>query len=264
MSHDWNAKIYSQFLDLRTRPAQDLLAAFPENFQPKMVYDLGCGPGNSTILLKKRWPHAKVVGIDSSEEMLHEAKASYPELTFIKSDIAHFNPKENIDCLFANASLQWLEHHETLIPHLLKQISLGGAFGFQMPNNFHAPTHQITLQLLQNNPNWHRFVPHLRYGKLHQPLYQLPWYYDGLSKAGASDIQIWETEYFQEMANHQEIFNWMQGTGLRPIWSKMNIEHQELFKKDYIEFIQKEYPIQPNGKILLPFRRIFMMGFMAY
>jgi trans-aconitate 2-methyltransferase len=69
MSDTWNAEIYSQFLDLRTRPAQDLLAAIPNSFQPKTVCDLGCGPGNSTILLKKHWPHAKIVGLDSSPDM---------------------------------------------------------------------------------------------------------------------------------------------------------------------------------------------------
>lgn len=88
MSDTWNAKIYSQFLNFRTRPAQDLLAAIPDSFQPKMVYDLGCGPGNSTILLKQRWPQARIVGLDSSLNMLKEAKAAYPELDFVEDDIA--------------------------------------------------------------------------------------------------------------------------------------------------------------------------------
>lgn len=50
----WNSQTYSQFLELRTKPAQDLLSAIPSKFQPKNIYDLGCGPGNSTILLKER------------------------------------------------------------------------------------------------------------------------------------------------------------------------------------------------------------------
>src|SRR5688572_4859901 len=114
-STSWNAKDYSQFLDLRTQPSRDLLAAIPDSFQPRTVYDLGCGPGNSTVLLKDRWPHANVIGMDSSSDMLHEAKHTYPDIEFEKGDIAGFSPKEKIDCLFANASLQWLDHHEVLI-----------------------------------------------------------------------------------------------------------------------------------------------------
>src|SRR5205814_7169981 len=120
MSDTWNSEIYSQFLDLRTRPARDLLSIIPNSFQPKTVYDLGCGPGNSTALLKERWPYAVVVGVDSSPNMLKAAKAAYPNLEFIQDDIALFESAEKIDCLFANASLQWLNHHETLIPRLLK------------------------------------------------------------------------------------------------------------------------------------------------
>ena len=94
MVDSWNAEVYSQFLDLRTRPARDLLAAIPDSVQPKIIYDLGCGPGNSTILLKDRWPHAKIVGLDSSLTMLEKAKTVYPDINFVEGDIANFSPKE--------------------------------------------------------------------------------------------------------------------------------------------------------------------------
>jgi trans-aconitate 2-methyltransferase len=260
MTDSWNAKIYSQFLDLRTRPARNLLSAFPDSFQPKTVYDLGCGPGNSTILLKERWPHAKIVGVDSSLDMLEEAKTAYPDLNFIKQDIAYFSPLEKIDCLFANASLQWLDQHEILIPKLLEHINSGGAFGIQMPNNFHSPSHQVTIRLLQSRAAWQPFLKNLRYGILTKPLYQLPWYYDLLTKSGAHSLQIWETEYFQEMSDYQGIFDWVKGTGLRPVLSAMDTENQDQFANAYVEAIAKEYPLQVNNKILLPFRRIFMVG----
>ncbi len=261
MTDSWNAKTYSQFLDLRTRPARDLLAAIPNLFQPKTVYDLGCGPGNSTILLKNRWPHAHVVGLDSSSDMLIAAKAAYPDITFVQGDIADFAPTEKIDCLFANASLQWLDEHETLIPKLLKFINTNGVFGIQMPNNFHAPTHQITISILQNHMAWQPLLKNLRYGILAKPFYNLPWYYDLLTKAGAKDIQLWETEYFQAMSDYQAIFDWVKGTGLRPVLSAMDEKNQIQFASTYLKAVAKAYPIQENHKILLPFRRIFILGY---
>lgn len=261
MIDSWNAKTYSQFLDLRTRPARDLLSAIPDSFQPKTVYDLGCGPGNSTILLKDRWPHAKIVGLDSSLDMLEEAKVSYPDINFIKGDIAHFSPIEKIDCLFANASLQWLGEHEILIPKLLQFINFGGAFGIQMPNNFHSPSHQVIIRILQNNAAWQPFLENLRYEILTEPLYKLPWYYDLLTKSGASSLQLWETEYFQEMSDHQEIFDWVKGTALRSVLSAMDTENQAQFANAYVKAIAKKYPLRANNKILLPYRRIFMVGY---
>lgn len=256
----WDAETYSQFIDLRTRPARDLLWAFPETFLPKTVYDLGCGPGNSTMLLKQRWPHAQIIGLDSSIDMLKKANKDYPSIKFIKADIAQFSPLEKIDCIFANASLQWLEPHEAVFPRLLQFIRPGGMFGIQMPNNFHSPTHQITIKLLQNNKTWQPFLKQLRYGTMTAPFYKATWYYDLLTQSKFSCIQLWETEYFQEMSNHQDIFDWVKGTGLRPILTAMDSKNQHQFANAYVAALVKEYPVQMNNKILLPYRRIFMVG----
>ncbi|HSW93016.1 MAG TPA: methyltransferase domain-containing protein [Gammaproteobacteria bacterium] len=255
----WNAEIYSQFLDLRTRPAKDLLSVIPDSFQPERVYDLGCGPGNSTILLKNRWPHAHVIGLDSSSDMLNEAKKNYPDMEFIQDDIANFSLSKKADCLFANASLQWLDNHEILIPRLLKYLNKNGVLGIQMPNNFHSPSHQVTINLLQTYHPWRSYLKNLRYGILKEPLYKLTWYYDLLIQSGAHSLQIWETEYFQEMNSYHAIFNWVKGTGLRPVLSEMDVKNQTQFSDAYVEAISKEYSLQANNKILLPFKRIFMV-----
>ena len=66
---DWNPALYSRFEDERTRPARELLARVALE-APRLAYDLGCGPGNSTELLTGRWPGAEVIGTDNSEAML--------------------------------------------------------------------------------------------------------------------------------------------------------------------------------------------------
>jgi trans-aconitate 2-methyltransferase len=261
MSDLWDAKMYSEFLDLRTRPARDLLSVIPDFFDPKIIYDMGCGPGNSTILLKNRWPEAAVVGLDSSLNMLKQAKSMYPDLDFIEGNIAYFEPTEKIDLLFANASLQWIDQHETLFPTLLQYINKGGAFGIQMPNNFHSPSHQATVRILQSNTNWKPLLKKLIYGILSEPLYRLSWYYDVFIKAGISSPQLWETEYIQEMSDHQAVFDWGKGTGLRPILSAMDAENQAQFTKEYVNAIAQDYPLQANNRVLMSFKRVFMVGF---
>ena len=54
---EWNPQQYLGFADLRLRPALDLLARVPAA-APAEVVDLGCGPGNVTPFLARRWPAA--------------------------------------------------------------------------------------------------------------------------------------------------------------------------------------------------------------
>src|SRR3954447_1443102 len=85
--HSWDAGQYLQFADERTRPALDLLARI-DIAAPLRVVDLGCGPGNSTALLRQRWPDADLAGIDTSEDMLATARRDHPGIAFAAGDIA--------------------------------------------------------------------------------------------------------------------------------------------------------------------------------
>ena len=260
MTDIWNAAIYSEFLEARTKVAKDLLFGISETFKPSIVYDLGCGPGNSTILLRERWPEATVIGIDSSEDMLQQAKNSYSDLHFIKDDLTYFNPEGEVDCIFANASLQWVSDHDTLIPKLLSFLTPGGVLAIQMPNNWHHPSHQTTINLLESHQQWQHLLSALRYGRLQKPFYDAARYYDILKKTDTEQVTIWQTDYIQVMKSHQAIFNWVRGTGLRPVLSKMSDLEKKKFEAAYVEAIEKAYPMQTDGKILLPYQRLFFIA----
>src|SRR6185369_16174332 len=98
---DWNAEQYLKFEDERTRAARDLLAHVPVT-EARHVVDIGCGPGNSTELLAERWPNARITGIDTSADMLRQARLRLPNQTFIEANISHWSPAAGTDVLFAN------------------------------------------------------------------------------------------------------------------------------------------------------------------
>ena len=130
----WSAKQYSMFEQQRTRPVRDLVAAIAtQNVQSAI--DLGCGPGNSTEVLAERFSDARITGLDSSEDMLADARQRLPDLTFELADIGDWNPAQTYDVILANASLQWVPDHAVLYPRLVKRLNPGGSLAVQTPDN---------------------------------------------------------------------------------------------------------------------------------
>ena len=78
---DWNSEQYLKFAAERTQPAINLANRLM-TVAPARVLDLGCGPGNSTAVLKKYFPAAEVLGVDNSPAMIKQAKQDYPNLSF--------------------------------------------------------------------------------------------------------------------------------------------------------------------------------------
>lgn len=69
----WDPDIYLVFADQRARPFYDLLVRVGAE-RPRRVVDLGCGPGNLTLELARRWPDAVIEALDSSPEMVAAAR----------------------------------------------------------------------------------------------------------------------------------------------------------------------------------------------
>src|SRR5436190_12866644 len=119
--HGWDAKQYLRFADERAQPALDLLARI-DLATPRRIVDLGCGPGNSTGLLRDRWPEAAITGLDSSADMLAAARRDHPGIEFVVGDIASWAPAQPYDLVFSNAALQWVGNHEHLLPQLIEAV----------------------------------------------------------------------------------------------------------------------------------------------
>src|SRR5690349_2665139 len=132
MTQTWSAGQYLRFEDERTRPVRDLLAAVPGR-NPDRAIDLGCGPGNSTEVLHERFPNASIRGLDSSSAMIEAARGRLPDVRFEVGDLRTWQPAERYDVILANAVVQWLPDHETLLPRLVSALGEGGSLAIQMP-----------------------------------------------------------------------------------------------------------------------------------
>ena len=250
----WNPDQYLKFGDQRLRPAQDLLARVGLE-SPGIIYDLGCGTGNTTQLLVDRWPQSQVTGIDSSSEMLEKARNSCPNLDFKEADLEDWNPGIEADLFYSNAALHWLGNHETLFPRLLKMLPKGGRLAVQMPRNFESPSHTAIRESVESGPWAKRIKPALR----SRPVLEPEFYYDLLANQ-VEHLDLWETIYTHVLEGENPVVEWTKGTALRPILKLLQAEEETTFMEDYSKRIHELYPPRNDGRTLFPFRRLFIVA----
>jgi len=254
----WDAELYLKFSSERTRPSVDLAArvAIPD---PGRIIDLGCGPGNSTTVLGQRWPKAHITGLDNSSEMIAAASRSYPQYEWLIGDISAWTAEVPFDVVFSNASLQWVPGHEVLFPHLFAQVAPGGALAVQMPAHFDSALQREILETAED-PAWR----HLMGQALNAFTKQPPSFYYNLLQPLAALLEIWETEYYHVVDSPHSIIEWFRGTGLRPFLAVLESEDQrKRFEELLLAKYTRAYPPQNDGRILFPFRRLFIIAYQA-
>src|SRR5208282_4112092 len=124
-----------------------------------LLYDLGCGPGNSSELLLRRFPEADLIGVDTSEAMLAHARMRAPKARFVRQDIVDSTPEAPPSLIFSNAALHFLPDHHMLIPCLAGSLAPGGVFAAQMPSNANESSHALMRMVAAEGPWSSRLVP---------------------------------------------------------------------------------------------------------
>ncbi len=255
----WDPEQYLRFDDKRLRPGLELLQRIRLD-APDLIYDLGCGAGALTAALAGRWPDARVVGIDSSAEMLARAAADYPAtkwpaIEWVEQVVESWTPTAAPALIYSNAALHWLADHETLFPRLLAALAPGGALAVQMPGNFEAPSHRLMEAVAAEGP-WAA-----RLGPLSQHIAVLAQerYYDLLAGQAAT-LDLWHTSYLQVMSGPDPVLEWVRGTALRPYLDALEEAERPAFVADYAARLRAAYPTRADGNTLFPFRRLFLVA----
>jgi trans-aconitate 2-methyltransferase len=250
---DWDAKAYQQFSRLRQRPVHELLDRV-DLPNPQRIYDLGCGTGIATQLLAKRWPRAQLQGIDSSAQMLDEARCLPVKALWKHCDLLDWQPEQPADLLFAAAVLHFIDGHETLLPRLLGHINPGGCLAAHMPDWRDALWYRLMLDTLENGGPGGTPIgtPELRQRMSARPLLALEDYYRLLAPL-TSSLDIWETEQLQVVDGKSPVYDWVKVSALSP-------EEQTRFIYHYLMRVHEHYPQEGDGRTLFAFKRIFIVA----
>ena len=252
MNATWEPGQYLKFADARMQPALDLLARISMD-NPRRIYDLGCGTGNVTQLLRRRWPMAAISGIDNSASMLAQAARDAPDLGWIRQELATWQPDDAADLIFSNATLHWLPRHEDLLPRLVSFLAPGGVLAIQMPRNFSAPSHALIAETVLAGRWRERLEPLLRPVPVSEPSC-----YFRLLEPLVAEVSVWETEYLHVLQGADPVKEWVKGTWLKPLLDALDAADRGDFEAEYARRLRAAYPALPGGVTLFPFKRLFL------
>lgn len=262
----WNPQQYLRFTAQRGRPFQDLVARLSPDAGPgQTIVDLGCGDGSQTATLVDRWPQARIIGIDSSAEMLADAATEHPGVEFVHAAIEDYEPGPDVAALVSNAAFQWVPRHRELIRSWVPALSPAAWLGFQVPGNFDAPSH-LLMREVAARPDYAETLASL---VLDDSAVDAPAQYIDLIRtaalgAGREDpyVDAWETTYAQILPvgeGAHPVLEWTRGTTLVPVRQALSPEAYAAYEREYEAELWRAYPDR-SGIVVYEFRRIFIVS----
>lgn len=257
---DWDASQYLKFGDERTIPVRDLLSKVPLT-TPKVIVDLGCGPGNSTAVLAERYPDANITGVDTSPDMLAKARSALPDRTFEHGDLMTYKPDSSVNLLFSNAVFHWLSPDQRIptMIRLIESSASGSVLALQVPDNRYEPSHTSMREAarLENSEAGLEDSNALNYA-----FPSAEDLYNSLSPL-CSRLDIWRTVYSHVLPNHEAVVEWVKATGLKPFIDPLSDIKRKAYLQRYLSLLKESYEPLQDGKVMLRYPRLFMVAVKA-
>ncbi len=250
----WQPDIYLAFAEPRFRPVLDLLQRITHQ-APMRIVDLGCGTGNALTPMRRRWPEARITGVDSSPDMLARAREAHPDVTWIEADLADWAPETAPDVVFSNAALHWLDDHDRLFPRLLAMLAPGGQLAVQMPRNYGAPGIALVNETALDGPWRDRLAAVVRPVPVREPAF-----YYRLLRGIVAELDIWETDFIHVLDGDNPVADWTKGAWKTPLLAALDEPERAEFEAEYRRRVARAYPKEPDGTTLFPFRRLFFVA----
>jgi trans-aconitate 2-methyltransferase len=229
---DWDPEQYERFAAERAAPFFDLLGLIERVHSPRVV-DLGCGTGELTAQAHVRLGARETTGVDNSSTMLSRARdVRVDGVSFHHGDIASFTGDGSFDVVLSNAALQWVSDHAAVLARWSRALSDRGQLAVQLPANSDHPSHVVAAELATESPFIEAFdgePPPDPTARVLAP----EAYAEILEVLGFSRQHVRLQVYPHHLASSADVVEWVKGTSLTRIKSRLTPELYENFISRY-------------------------------
>jgi trans-aconitate 2-methyltransferase len=255
----WDPGQYERFKAERAQPFWDLAALLRPVPAPRVV-DLGCGTAELTAALLERLGAVEGLGIDNDAAMLAEARSrAVGPLRVEAGNLATFEQPGAWDVVLANASLQWVPDHPTVLARWVASLRPGGQLAVQVPANSDHPSHVVAAEVAATEPFRSAFPggappPDTVARNVLAP----ERYAELLHGLGLEQVHVRLQVYLHELGSTADVVEWVKGTTLTRFKRALPPDTYEAYVDRYrAELVARMGDRRPY---LYPFRRILMLG----
>lgn len=222
--------------------------------------DLGCGSGELTAAITERLGIEEMVGVDSSDAMLAQAREQIAvddsPMRFAKGDIAKWTGRSDHELVIANASLQWVPDHPGVIARWWAGLAPGGQLAVQMPANADHASHRVAAQIAATEPFLTAFNSLPPPDPVAQNVLAPEQYSIILDHLGATDQHVRLQVYPHHLESSESVVEWTKGTTLTRFTKILPNELKDQFLANYSERLLDT--IGRTAPYFYPFKRILM------
>ncbi|HTW63893.1 MAG TPA: methyltransferase domain-containing protein [Bryobacteraceae bacterium] len=206
------------------------------------ILDLGCGTGQLTAEIARSG--AAPTGLDSSSEMLAEARKNYPDLEFVLGDAADFSLPDRCDAVFSNAALHWVKNAEGAVQSIRRALHPGGRFVAELGGKGNIASIQAALRVVLGPDADARS----------------PWYYPSVSQYAAlldrNGFEVREASLFDrptQLQGEDGMENWLR-MFTQNFWRDLSPERTADALRQLVDHLRPAH--YSNGTWTVDYRRL--------
>lgn len=252
----WDAQDYSHHSEFQEQCAHEIIAKLGLKGS-EHILDIGCGDGRSTVEIARRIPQGRILGIDSSAEMIQYACAcypseNYPNLSFSVTDARALEFHGEFDVVFSNAALHWIMDHRPVLKGIFQALRPGGKMLAQMAGKGNAAEAFLAFAYLVQDPPWDQFFAGSR----------TPWaffgpgqYREWILESGLDPVRVELLRRDMAHATRESFAGWIRTTWL-PHLKRIPGSLQPAFIDALYEMCCKLSPPNADGVIRISMVRL--------
>lgn len=243
----WNPEDYAKNSDAQLQWARELRQKLHLRGD-ESVLDVGCGDGKITADFATTLPKGRVIGVDSSAEMIAYATRTYatrqyPNLTFAYVDARSLDFDQKFDLCFSNATLHWVNDHEAFLNGARRSLRPGGRLVISCGGQGNAADVLQVFSELIASESWQHYFdgfhnPYFFYGDQEYALW--------LEKAGFIIEQLELVSKDMTHSGKEGLAGWIRTTWM-PFTHRIPERERDHFIADFVKTYLERIPLDPHG-----------------